>query len=317
MISNQNIFNNKVVISVFLIFTPYTFLYLMLYFMFLLSFAFSTNFIWSWLIMELIILLFIGMAYTLFYNSFSNLLVYFLVQAFSSFSLLIFYLYWLPFLFTISLMLKLSLFPFHSWFISSVYSFPNFVLFLASTLHKIPIFIILILYSIPLNFTVLWSSILITFFVAGFLILMTSDFRLLLVLSSVGNNSWLLISSFSGMVTFIIFVGVYFLSLLTLFFFLGSSSKPYVFDSKNSSSVSTFSLLVSFISLSGLPPFPLFFSKIYVLYSLFSYMQLASSLFLLVIFSRSFLLMGYLSILIKMLVYSYSRLARFVFSFKS
>jgi len=100
-------------------------------------------------------LLFMGIAYTLFYNSFSNLLVYFLVQAFSSFSLLIFYLFTSPFLFTVSLILKLSMFPFHSWFIRTVYSFPNFMFFMASTLHKLPIFLIFILYPLPIYYSLL------------------------------------------------------------------------------------------------------------------------------------------------------------------
>lgn len=300
----------------FLTFTPYTFLYLVFYFMFLSTFFISTGFLWCWLAIEILILLFIGISYTLFGNSFSSLLVYFLVQVFSSFSLLIFYIYRIPLLFTLSIMLKLSLFPFHSWFISSVYSFPNFMLYIASTFHKVPIFLILMFYSLPINYLVLWSSILFTFLVSGFLILSTNDFRLLLVLSSVGNNSWLLLSSFSGINTFIIYTFIYFISLFILFFTLGSSSKPFVFRSHSDSS-SVLALILVFISLTGLPPFPLFFSKMYIVYRIFTGRQISSSLLLLTVFCRSFLLIGYLSLLIKILVYSYCSSSRFIFLFKN
>lgn len=299
----------------FLAFTPYTFMYLVFYVSFLFTFFVSTRFYWCWISIEIIILLFIGISYTLFFNSFSNLLVYFLIQAFSSFSLLIFYIFSIPFLFTLSLLLKLSLFPFHSWFISSVYYFPNFVFFIVSTLHKLPIFIMLILYPLPLNFSLLWFSILFTFFVSGFLILRTRDIRLLLVLSSVGNNSWFFLRSFSGMYTFLVFAIVYIVSLFTLFFSLGTSSKPYLFNSHHNVPLTNITGLI-FVSLSGLPPFPLFFSKIYVIYSLFISTWLSSRLLLLVVFSRSFLLIAYLSILIKIVVYSYSTLTGFIFSIK-
>lgn len=313
MTSNQNIFDPKVAIIMFVAFTPYSFFYLVFYISFLFTFFVSTRFYWCWISMEIIILFFIGICYTLFPNSFHSLLVYFLVQAFSSFSLLIFYIFYIPFFFTSSLLLKLSLFPFHSWFITSVYSFPNFVLFLVSTFHKLPIFIIVVLYPLPLNFSLLWLSIFFTFLVSGFFMLRIRDFRLLLVLSSVGNNSWFFLRAFSGMQTFLVFSLVYIITLFLLFFSLGSSSKPYLFNFHYNSSPTNITNLI-FVSLSGLPPFPLFFSKIYIIYSLFIYTELSSSLLLLSLLSSSFLLIAYLSILIKIVVYSYTTLSTFIFS---
>lgn len=298
----------------FLLFTPFTFLYLVVYIMFLFSFFVSTNFYWCWISIEFLMLIFIGVSYTLFYNSFSSLLVYFLVQAFSSFSVLIFYVIQQPLLFTVRLLLKLSIFPFHSWFINSVYNFPNFIVFLSSTLHKLPIFIMLILYSLPVNYTLLWFSILLTFFISGFLMISTHDFRLLLIYSSVGNNRWLLISSFSGVFVFLLFFFTYLIRLLLIFVILGSNSKPFSFVfHKNLPPQIIF--IVTFVSLSGLPPYPLFFIKIYLIYNLF-FSLYSSSLFLLVIFSSSFLLIGYLRIGIKFLIYSYSNVVQSIFILK-
>jgi NADH:ubiquinone oxidoreductase subunit 2 (subunit N) len=101
--------------------------------------------------MELIGLVFMGLSYTLFTNSYSNLIMYFLIQTFSSFCFLVFYLYGYMTLFTISFLLKLSIFPFHFWFIGVTYRFPNFLLWIVSTVHKLPSFLIVSMFGIALD----------------------------------------------------------------------------------------------------------------------------------------------------------------------
>lgn len=72
-------------------------------------------------------LLFIGLRYTLFVRSYSQLIVYFLIQTLSSFMLLVFYIYSIPSLLTIAFLIKLSIFPFFMWYINLIYKFPNFI----------------------------------------------------------------------------------------------------------------------------------------------------------------------------------------------
>ena len=139
----------------FLFFNPFTYFFLTFYFMFL-FFMFSTsNFILFWVFMEFRMLIFMGVRYTLFVNSFSSLMLYFLLQTLSSFNLLIFYLYPNQLIFTFFLLFKLSMFPFHFWFANVCYRFPNFLLWLVSSFHKVPVFLILLFFHPPLDLSLL------------------------------------------------------------------------------------------------------------------------------------------------------------------
>jgi NADH:ubiquinone oxidoreductase subunit 2 (subunit N) len=139
--------------------------------------------------MEFMMLIFMGMAYTIFSNNFSSLMLYFLVQTISSFRIFLFYLYPNPVFFTLSLFLKLSMFPFHFWFLNVCYRFPNFVLFLSSSVHKLPIFLIILFFSPFMSNSFALVSAVSTVFLSGCIMLSSSDFRSILLSSSVGNNS--------------------------------------------------------------------------------------------------------------------------------
>lgn len=138
--------------------------------------------------MEVIILFFIGLSYTLFVSSYSQLMMYFLIQAISSFFIFVRYLLDIQLMLTVSILIKLSIFPFFIWYVNLVYRFPNFIFLLARTLHKIPVILIISLFF-SLNSELLWVSIVLTVFVSGIMMLMITDFRIILVISSIGNNS--------------------------------------------------------------------------------------------------------------------------------
>jgi len=59
-------------------------------------------------------LLFMGLSYTIFTHSFTQLILYFLIQTLASFSMLVFYTLDLSYLFYFSLFFKLGIFPFIS-----------------------------------------------------------------------------------------------------------------------------------------------------------------------------------------------------------
>lgn len=225
-----------------------------------------------------------GLAYSVSTNSFSQLIVYFLIQAYSSFSIIIFYLLCRSLFLSVSILIKLCMFPFHSWFISIGYRLNNFILFLRTTLHKLPVFLLLLFFYLDTSSFIVEFSILFSILFSSFTMFLR-DFRLLLVCSSVGNNSWFLFSSFCNYTTFVLFFTVYFFSLLIPFILIGSFSK--VPDS--SKPLAPFSL----IFLSGLPPFPIFFSKIFIVYQLCS---LNSRVFIvLVLLLNSFMMSAYVS----------------------
>jgi len=155
-----------------------------------------SNFVVFWVFMEFMILIFMGISYTLFLNNFSSLMLYFLLQTISSFRILLFYLYPNPLLFSLFISMKLSIFPFHFWFLNICYRFPNFVLFLSSSFHKIPVFLIILLFNPIFNLNFIMVSTVLTVLLSGFMMLSSTDFRAIIVCSSVGNNSWFLFQSF-------------------------------------------------------------------------------------------------------------------------
>nr|AOP18523.1 NADH dehydrogenase subunit 2 [Brachionus rotundiformis] len=286
----------------FVLFTPYSFLFLSLYLMMSFSLFSINNFYYYWLVMELIMLLFMGLSYTLFVSSYSQLMVYFLIQALSSFLILLSYVYSFSLLLTVAVLMKLSMFPFYSWFINVVYSFPNFMVWLSSTLHKLPLMVMLSTFNLELNSTLVWVSITLTVLVSGILMLMLIDFRMMLIVSSVGNNSWFLLSQMNSFFIFLLFFLVYSLSLFGLFLSFKGVSKP-----SSSLSMAPSSYLLSFwvLSVSGMPPFPVFYVKMLVIYMYLINYSFNHYFFVFILFS-SFMLMGYLQSIMKNYIYMYS-----------
>ena len=286
----------------FILFTPYTFIFFIVYLLFTLSLFIINNFYFYWAVIELLILIFMGIRYTLFFRTYSQLIVYFLIQVVSSFSILIFYVYSIPLFLTISFLIKLAIFPFFFWYITLIYRFPNFVFWLSTTLHKIPPLLMMKIFSLPLTFDVLWFSILLTTFVSGLVIVSLVDLRIVLVLSSVGNNSWLVLSQFSRFSIFLSFIFFYSLGLLYLVSLWGSSRKIlFSFDLVSVSNPLTFWVLF----ISGLPPFPIFYLKMLIV---FSYLNLIgiNYLFLVFLFLNSFMVIGYVQSVLKYFLYVYS-----------
>ena len=285
----------------FLFFTPYTFFFMSFYFLFLIFIFSCSNFVVFWVFIEFIMLIFIGISYTLFLNNFSSLILYFLLQTVSSFRILLFYLYPYPLLFSVFLTIKLSIFPFHFWFLNICYRFPNFVLFLRSSFHKIPVFLIIILFMPSLRTSFIMVSTILTLLVSGFIMLRSVDFRGILVCSSVGNNSWFFMRSTLDLFSFFFFFTVYCFFLYLVFIELSVFTKPLV----NLSSKPIYNLFYYITFIRGLPPFPIFFSKIFILFSLF--VKTGLNLYLgLFIFSSCFILVGYIYSMAKYFTHLFS-----------
>ena len=122
------------------------------------------------------------------------------------------------------------------------------------------------------------------------------DLRGLITISSIGNNSWFLLRSQLSFYYFMLFFTVY--SLFLFIVLLSSYGIAKIF------SLTPFFTL-SLITLRGLPPFPLFFVKIGVIYSLL--LSISNTFYLVIFFlSASFMMVSYLRFLITRLVYQYS-----------
>ena len=286
----------------FIIFSPYSFLFFSTYLIFIFSLLSIRRFYYYWAIIELMMLLFIGLSYTLFVRSYSQLIVYFLIQALSSFFILIFYIYDFNVLLTVSFLIKLSIFPFFIWYINLIYRFPNFIFWLARTLHKIPAMLIISVFSLKLDTNLLWLSIVLTTIVSGLIMLTVVDFRIVLVLSSIGNNSWFFLSQITNIFIFLTFIFIYRVSLFYILNSFKSLSKPVFTTSLQSSS---YSLSFWVLSLSGIPPFPLFYGKILVILRVLHTLTF-NYIFLLFLLFNSLIVIGYIQSIIKYFIYVYN-----------
>jgi hypothetical protein len=111
------------------------------------------------------------------------------------------------------------------------------------------------------------------------MVLNTLDFRMLLLISSIMNNSWLIISQIVLKECFFMFLIFYFINIFILIIYFNNSLKLVLITTKQKSFYFYIFILVS---ISGLPPFPLFFIKVIIVGLLF-FNRLVGVLFLLFI----------------------------------
>jgi len=250
-------------------------------------------------------LILIGFCFSFFSFGFSNLILYFLIQTIASFSLFLFYVFYSPLFMSFFLLLKLSMFPFHFWFISVLYKFSSFGLFLVCSFHKLPSFLILSYFSSFFSLPIIFASILLSLVLSAGLMLITSDFRLLVLASSVGNNSWFLMASLSSSFLLLLFLAIY-----SLFLFIIIRYSPFLSNTiQLSSSLYRFLFCFSLVLLAGFPPFPLFFLKVIIVYLAISFFS-PMFIFVLLLFA-SFMLAGYFRYLLSILVFSVSSVLAF------
>lgn len=288
-----------------LFFTPYTYLFLSLYFV-VLSLIFSLrNFFIFWLFIEILILLFIGISYTLFSHSYTHLILYFLFQTLGSFSILVTYLFSIKYLLYTSLFLKLGIFPFFSWYINVLYRFPPFMLFLSSTIHKLPpIYIFYLTLDISITEFIVIIMIL-TILVSSSIIFFIKDLRYLIVVSSIGNNTFLLLAVISNsLVVFRFFYFIYVIRIILLITTFGNlTSHSYSYNLSHM--VFTSYLLALLLNLASFPPFPGFFSKFLVFLSCIEAYSNLNSYFLLIIVLNVVIMIRYISVYFKYIINIY------------
>lgn len=287
-------------------FTPFSYLFLISYFIFLCSlFTFSDFFVY-WTVIEFSSLVFIGLAFSVFRSGYSQLISYFLIQALASLIIIISYIYNSSFFFTFALIMKLSMFPFIFWFINIIVRFSNFILWLTIRLHKIPAVLIVYNFGIFLNINLFFVVLILSVFFRGVLIIITLNLRFLLILASIGNNAWFILTQYVRIIFFLLFVAFYSFLLFVAFYFISFCSKESVVVSNNKNIISLFIL-----SISGLPPFPLFYFKLYTIFMIIS-LNFDLRYFSIFLFMSSFILMGYVHYLFKYYVIYYNSYSNFI-----
>ncbi len=183
----------------------------------------------------------------------------------------------------VAIFVKIAMFPFFYWYFDFTYSLPPFIFFLVLGPQKLAPCIIYL--AISTELIPCWDTFLVPFLVV--LSLVTSvilsitsiDVRSLLIWSSLANTSWIVLSLYAGELVFILYYWVY---LFILFIFcygmyvgetwisrLPRHTSPYLISSWGTR-LQSFSI----ITITGMPPFPMFFSKFVVIYSILQFTSL-------------------------------------------
>lgn len=292
--------------------TPQSFIFFSIYVLFIFLILCSDTFFIFWSLMEISTLVFMGMRYSLFKNNFSQLLTFFIIQTISAFSVLVFYVMGWNLAFTLSLILKLSMFPFHFWYLNLIPFFPNLVLFISRTVFKIPSMLLLLFFYSNLNIESLIISVVLTIFVGAMAIIFRNDLRFLLIASSVANNSWFVLSILARFLLFSLYLFFYSAFLFLVLVSLGRLGSGSLYKLPFSSSSL---ILFSLVSIAGIPPFPVFFIKMCSVITLSS-LFLGSRLYIFFIMLFSvFMLLGYLKFCFSLIINVFTNQQSFIFSY--
>lgn len=281
--------------------TPLQICVFSLYVFFLYMCLTSIEFIPFWVYIEFAMFMFMILAFsTVESSSYTSLCVYYLIQALSSLSIIGCYFimewyqveYVVLFIYIV-LFIKLGLFPFNFWYFSSVGIFSKFPLFLSITLQKLPPVYLFSGFVFPSNTFSLWvgyifiGSMLLTLIISVYISLKVNwgCIKSLLIVSSIFNGVWLMVFGLVSLTTLYIFLGIYSISILLILY------------SKKLDVLAIFNLI-------GLPPFPIFFLKLFVIYIFF--MRASVSYINLFIFTLLLVNSLFLSLYFTYLTYSIS-----------
>lgn len=290
----------------FLLFTPFSYLFLTVYILVIFFMLTLRNFYMFWLYIEISILLFMGLSYTIFVHRYTQLMLYFLIQTLASFGILVFYTLGVDYLLYSALFLKLGMFPFISWYLNVLYRFPSFTLLVRRTLHKLPpLFLFYTIYSSTYTNFVL-VSVLLSLIVGGLYILTIIDIRYLIVVSSIANNSFLLLGLISGnFVTFTFFFTLYFFTMLFVLMTFKGLIKPLINPNFTKYRI-TLLTIVLLLNMAAIPPLPIFLAKFLVIYDFLQVRPLSFSFLVVLVLANVSIIARYCQLFIKFVTQAYS-----------
>uniref|UniRef100_UPI0030E00F39 NADH dehydrogenase subunit 2 n=1 Tax=Glyphohesione klatti TaxID=3053539 RepID=UPI0030E00F39 len=238
----------------------------------------SNNWLFIWMGLEINLLSFIPLLFMSQMNQETEAAMkYFLIQSTASGILLLgasgimfnLFLFSGPkfssFMLIIALATKLGMAPCHFWFPSVMSSLSWPMCFILSTWQKlVPLFLILMLLAPKTNFYMLMLISLSSSIIGGMGGMNQSQLRPLLAYSSIGHMSWVvttsLFSTSISMMYFTIYVMII-LSMMSTLLLLSMQSNPHSINMSKINPLISMSLMVSILSLGGLPPLTGFMPK--------------------------------------------------------
>ena len=165
--------------------------------------------------------------------------------------------------------MKIGVFPFYQWVPMVITSLSWGGCLLLSTVQKLSPILVLIVQRDRLNSFILISGVL-SILVSGVLGYNQSYIRSLMAYSSISHTGWLLCAIVMELRVFLLYLFVYYYLTVVLFFWFSKNyTLKIVSGSKNFKSYFLLSILM--LTMSGIPPFSIFFLKALVVYCLLVY----------------------------------------------
>jgi len=290
----------------FILFTPFSYLFLTVYVLVLFFMLTLRNFYMFWLYIEVAMLLFIGLSYTIFMHSYTQLMLYFLIQTLASFGMLVFYTLGYEYFLYLALFLKLGMFPFISWYLNVLYRFPSFTLLLSRTLHKLPPLFLFYLFYRSSYTSFILISVLMSLVVGGAYMLTVLDLRYLIVVSSIANNSFLLLGLISGnFFSFFFFFVLYFLTMWFVLITFKGLLKPLIYPNYSKYRI-TLWIVVLLLNMAAIPPLPMFLAKFVVIFDFMQVSPMSLSLLVLLVLANVTMIASYCQLFMKFVTQVYS-----------
>lgn len=194
-----------------------------------------------------------------------------------------------------------------------LYRFPSSVLFLASTLHKLPPLYIFYIVLRCMNISFVLFSITLTLLFRTFYIFNVYDIRYFLIISSVGNNSFFILAVISSRIT--IFIGFFLIYCLSLFILLSTFINSFTHSFSYSLEYSYFVLFLFLLllNLASFPPFPGFFFKFFIFMSCLDFIGHYRMFLFFIVVLNVVIIVSYIKVFLKYLVNIYTNTSHLLF----
>lgn len=132
------------------------------------------------------------------------------------------------------------------------------------------------------------------------------DLRYLIVVSSMANNSFLLLGVMSGnLFRFSLFFTLYFFTMLFLLATLKGLLKPLIYPFNIKYGITLF-LVIMLLNIAAFPPLPIFLAKFLILYDFLSINSLSYPFLVIVVLANVSMMASYCQLFIKFVTQVYS-----------
>jgi len=213
----------------------------------------SLNRVFSvWILMEIMFLILVGLSLATSCKNVFRIIIFLVIQGIRSLFLIVLFLGNWRVAIWFAVAIKIGIFPFNMWFLRVISELDTLIILTITTLQKIPP--ILFIYLMPkLNLGLLLMVLVLNLFISGILAIWHSHLVKIIILGSIANNSWLIISGILSIKIILIYLAIYRIRIAPLLSEKQLHGKEWI-------------LILNLLFITGLPPFPIFYLKFLIVY---------------------------------------------------